>query len=82
MSGFSRCLIALETATTVGVCRRRKDKGEVVVVVLGVRRGFFFLQERVFGMCISMYFIYFCSGRGGKKIVAGGGERGVWYDMR
>lgn len=37
MSGFSRYLIGLETATIVGGCRRRKDKGEEVVVVLGVR---------------------------------------------
>lgn len=78
MSGFSRCLIALETATTVGVCRRRKDKGEVVVVVLGVRRFFFSYRRGCLG-CVFLCILFIFALGGGKKIVAGGG--GERYGM-
>lgn len=58
---------------TAGVCRRKKDREGVVVVVLGVRRLFFFFssflhkgKERVFGMAIKRVFLcifFFCSRR-------------------
>lgn len=37
MRGSSRCLIALGMGMIVGGCRRRRDRGGEVEVVLGVR---------------------------------------------